>query len=79
MTKGSIAADKPIAVTLEAGKQVWWCRCGKSANQPFCDGSHKGSDFEPVPYTPKKAMTVKFCACKQTDTPPFCDGSHRNL
>ena len=66
----------PIAVNVEAGRAYWWCSCGRSAGQPFCDGSHKGGDYSPVKYTATTTGRVWFCACKQTASPPLCDGSH---
>lgn len=70
------AADSPFGVDVEEGKSYFWCACGKSANQPFCDGSHKGSEFSPVKYTADKSKKVFFCGCKQTGNQPLCDGSH---
>ena len=70
------AAEDPIAVQLEAGKPVWWCACGRSKNQPFCDGSHAGTAFEPLEFTPKASKTYFLCRCKQTARQPLCDGSH---
>lgn len=69
----------PIPVDVEAGKDYWWCACGKSLNQPFCDGSHKGSEFSPVKYTATETTQVWFCACKKTGNPPLCDGTHSKL
>jgi len=66
----------PIAVEVKAGKDYWWCACGKSMNQPFCDGSHKGSGKEPYKYTATADATLWFCVCKKTANRPFCDGSH---
>lgn len=66
----------PIAVDMIAGTDYWWCACGKSNNQPFCDGSHKGSGFSPVQYTATESKTAWFCVCKKTGNRPFCDGSH---
>jgi CDGSH-type Zn-finger protein len=66
----------PIAIDVEAGKIYWWCRCGLSQRQPFCDGTHKGTDSSPLKYTAAENGTVWFCACKRTATPPLCDGSH---
>jgi len=67
---------EPIPVEVRAGETYWWCRCGKSAQQPFCDGAHKGSDFSPLKYTAAATTTLWFCACKRTATAPLCDGSH---
>jgi CDGSH-type Zn-finger protein len=69
----------PIPVEVEAGKDYWWCACGKSATQPFCDGSHKGSGFSPLQFTAPESKKVFFCTCKRTATMPLCDGSHKNL
>jgi len=68
--------NSPYAVDVEEGKTYYWCSCGKSKNQPFCDGSHQGSEFEPVPFTAEKSETVYLCGCKKTANQPFCDGSH---
>ena len=76
MTKGQRAGDGAIAVEVEAGKSYYWCSCGKGSKQPFCDGSHKGSEFNPVAYKAEATKKMFFCACKQTNNPPFCDGSH---
>ena len=76
MTKGQRAGDGAIAVEVEAGKSYYWCSCGKSSKQPFCDGSHKGSEFNPVAYKAEATKKMFFCACKQTNNQPFCDGSH---
>lgn len=74
-----IAQKSPCAVEVEAGKSYWWCSCGKSAKQPFCDGSHKGSSFSPVEYKADKTGTAYFCGCKRTAGQPLCDGSHKKL
>jgi CDGSH-type Zn-finger protein len=79
MSKGHIAAKAPIAVEVEAGKSYFWCTCGKSAKQPFCDGSHKDTGFTPMKWTAEEDGKKFFCACKQTDGAPFCDGSHKGL
>jgi CDGSH-type Zn-finger protein len=76
MTKGQRAGDGPIAVEVEKDKSYYWCSCGKSSKQPFCDGSHQGSEFTPVVYKAEEAKKVFFCACKQTNNQPLCDGSH---
>ena len=79
MSEPVIAQKSPIPVTVEAGKTYYWCSCGKSVTQPFCDGSHKGSDFAPTPFTAEKDGTVYFCGCKHSGNGPLCDGSHKNL
>ena len=69
--------DVPIRVEVEAGKTYWWCTCGLSQNQPFCDGSHKeDAIFEPMEYTATDSRPLFFCTCKATRRAPFCDGSH---
>ena len=79
MSKGEVAAREPIAVEVEAGKAYYWCACGKSAKQPFCDGSHKGTEFAPMRWEADASGTRWFCACKQSDRQPFCDGSHKRV
>ena len=79
MTEPVVAARVPAKVTLEAGKDYWWCACGQSKNQPFCDGSHKGSEFAPVKWDAVESKTVYFCGCKHSDHAPLCDGSHQKL
>ena len=73
------AADSPFGVDVEEGKSYFWCACGKSANQPFCDGSHKGTEFTPVKFEITEARKVWLCGCKHSNDPPFCDGSHKKL
>ncbi|MEI6682099.1 MAG: CDGSH iron-sulfur domain-containing protein [Bacteroidota bacterium] len=75
----TIARKGPYAVEVEAGKAYYWCACGQSKNQPFCDGSHKGSGFTPVSHTPAESGTAYFCGCKHSKTKPLCDGSHHQL
>ena len=77
--KGQVAQKGPSAVEVEAGKAYFWCACGRSANQPFCDGSHKVTDLTPVRWKAEESGTKYFCGCKQTDNRPFCDGSHKAL
>ncbi len=79
MSEPEIAAKKPIAVTLEAGKAYFWCTCGKSAKQPFCDGAHKGGEFSPLRFVPEAAIEAKLCQCKHTKNGPYCDGAHKHL
>jgi CDGSH iron-sulfur domain-containing protein 3 len=79
MPKGHIAGSEPIAVTVEKDDAVFWCACGQSKNQPYCDGSHAGSDFRPVRWVAPKSGERWFCTCKQTSNPPFCDGTHKTL
>jgi len=68
-----------MPVEVESGKNYYWCSCGLSSNQPFCDGSHKGSEFTPVKYSPEKDGRVFFCACKRSGKGPLCDGTHKSL
>lgn len=79
MDKAIIADNKPIEIHLEGGKTYYWCQCGKSENQPFCDGSHEGTDFTPKAFTPEKSGAAYLCQCKQTKAPPYCDGSHEAI
>lgn len=69
----------PYPVDVEQGKTYYWCACGRSKNQPFCDGSHKGTDFTPVAYQAGKSEKVYFCGCKRTANKPLCDGTHNSL
>jgi CDGSH-type Zn-finger protein len=79
MSAPEIAQKSPYAVEVEAGESYWWCACGKSKRQPFCDGSHKGSEFNPVEYKAVKNGTVFFCGCKNSKNGVLCDGSHKRL
>jgi len=74
-----IAQKGPYRVELEAGKTYFWCRCGRSRSQPFCDGSHKGTDFTPLRFTAETSKPAFLCGCKHTGNPPFCDGTHKSL
>jgi len=76
MIKSKTAGEAAIAVDVEQGKSYYWCSCGNSSKQPFCDGSHKGTQFNPVVYKAELTKKMFFCACKQTNNQPFCDGSH---
>jgi len=73
------AQKAPYSYTVEAGKRYFWCACGRSQNQPFCDGSHKGTTIVPMPYLADKSEEVWFCGCKATAGKPFCDGTHNTL
>ena len=79
MSAPVIASKTPLPVDVEAGKSYWWCTCSKSAKQPFCDGSHKGTEFAPLKYDADKTGKVWFCGCKHTAKAPLCDGSHKTL
>lgn len=77
--KPVIAGREPIGVEVEEGRIYWWCTCGRSANQPFCDGSHKGTEFAPEGWEAPKTGQVFMCTCKHTGKSPLCDGSHNTL
>src|SRR5581483_7158263 len=77
MSTPVVARPKPCLVSLKEGRTYFWCTCGRSAKQPFCDGSHEGSGFAPLKFTGSDEALL--CGCKQTCTPPFCDGAHTNL
>ena len=78
MTQPVVAQKGPYALDLAAG-DYWWCACGKSAKQPFCDGSHKGGEFSPMKFTIDEAKKMWLCGCKSSGTKPFCDGTHNKL
>lgn len=79
MNQPIIAQKGPFPVEVEAGKDYYWCACGKSRKQPFCDGSHKDSGMAPVKYSADKSGTVYFCGCKHSQNGALCDGSHSKL
>ncbi len=79
MTKAVVASRKPFLVELNAGRAYAWCACGRSARQPFCDGSHAGTGIEPVRFTAEADREAVLCGCKQTGRAPFCDGAHNAL
>ena len=73
-----IGGRRPMVVNVEAGKSYWWCACGRSKSQPFCDGSHKGTAFSP-PNSSRDDRRGRFCTCKRTDTPPLATAAHKKL
>ena len=79
MSKPHIAATSPVEVSLKKEQEYYWCSCGRSKNQPFCDGSHQGTGFAPVPFKPEQSGKAWLCRCKHTGTPPYCDGTHKRL
>jgi CDGSH-type Zn-finger protein len=78
MNDAKIAGTQPTVMTLEPGT-YYWCSCGQSENQPFCNGAHKGTGFAPQAFTIEESKKVALCLCKQTGNAPFCDGAHANL
>lgn len=79
MGEALIAARTPVRVELEADKQYFYCACGRSADQPFCDGSHEGTGFTPMEFSVETDRKALLCRCKRTQDAPFCDGSHAHL
>lgn len=79
MSQPEIAAREPFGVDVTKGKTYFWCACGKSVKQPFCDGSHSGGPFSPISYKAAKTGKVYFCGCKNSGKKPLCDGSHSRL
>jgi CDGSH-type Zn-finger protein len=78
MSNGICTQKSPYAVELEPG-DYYWCACGKSKTQPFCDGSHQGSEFVPAKFTVTEKETKYLCGCRSSHNQPFCDGSHKSL
>jgi CDGSH-type Zn-finger protein len=79
MSEARVAQKAPFPIEVEAGRKYFWCACGRSAKQPFCDGSHEGTGFTPLAWSADADRTVYFCGCKQTGKTPFCDGTHNGL
>jgi len=79
MSQGHMERKEPHAVEVVSGKTYYWCACGLSKKQPFCDGTHKGTEFSPVTFTPEKDKTVFLCGCRRSAKAPFCDGTHGKL
>ena len=76
MSKPESPQNYPYAVEVEKGNSYYWCSCGKSNNQPFCYGSHQGTDFTSIELAAEESTIVYFCGCKKTGNRPVCDGSH---
>jgi len=74
-----IAFPRSIKIEVKKGEKYLWCACGMSADQPFCDGSHKGTGFSPVLYEAAEDKIVGFCGCKHSKNGPICDGTHKQL
>ena len=79
MSNPEIPQKSPYACEVKKDQAYFWCSCGKSSKQPFCDGSHQGTEFTPVKYTAEDDKTVYFCGCKQSANGCFCDGAHKDL
>ena len=79
MSEPVVAQKAPSVVAVKEGESYWWCACGRSQTQPFCDGSHAGTGISPVEWVAEKDRNVAFCGCKHTATPTMCDGAHKKL
>lgn len=79
MSEPVMAQASPFPIEVEAGRRYFWCACGRSAKQPFCDGAHKGTGLTPLPFVPEKDGKLFFCGCKATGKSPLCDGSHKRI
>lgn len=79
MSEPVVAQKSPFGVEVSAGEEYWWCACGRSQSQPFCDGSHKVTDFRPKQFVATKTETVWFCGCKHSGHAPMCDGTHKKV
>ncbi len=79
MAEPTVAQKGPYIYKTEKDDKIAWCACGKSAKQPFCDGSHKGSEFKPIILDVEEGKTYAFCGCKNTGNAPMCDGTHSKL
>ena len=77
MSTPKISQKSPYPVEVTSGSKYFWCACGKSAKQPFCDGSHKGSEFTPQAFECSESKDYYLCQCKQSANKPYCDGSHK--
>ena len=79
MSDAVIADRRPAVLELEPGETYWWCACGRSKNQPFCDGSHAGTGFSPIEFTVERKKNFALCQCKRTADSPWCDGTHAKI
>jgi len=79
MSEPKVAIPHPVSIKLEAGKTYAWCRCGLSKNQPWCDGSHKVTEFKPLVWKAEESKEVWLCQCKHTKNAPYCDGTHKTV
>lgn len=79
MEKSKVAGKSPTMVELSSGQTYAWCACGRSSNQPWCDGSHQATSLSPNVFVAQESEQKAMCMCKQTKNPPFCDGSHMQL
>ena len=79
MNNPIIADNKPIKVILKKNQEYYFCTCGRSNSQPFCDGSHKGTSFSPLAFKAEKDGEAFLCACKHTANAPYCDGTHKQF
>ncbi|HMB77884.1 MAG TPA: CDGSH iron-sulfur domain-containing protein [Kiloniellaceae bacterium] len=79
MTEPIVAQKGPYKTEVEAGKKYFWCACGRSKSQPFCDGSHAGTGLTPLMYQAKRSGPVFFCGCKASSKKPLCDGTHETV
>ena len=79
MNKVVITQKSPYLADVNEGKTYYWCSCGQSEKQPFCDGSHKGTTFNPVAFKATETKKMYFCGCKASLNQPFCDGTHNSL
>ena len=79
MSKPTIASNQPARIALEQGKKYFFCMCGKSRKQPFCDGSHQGSEFTPMAFSCDESKDYFLCQCKHSANKPYCDGTHKRF
>ena len=79
MSDSVVAQTSPYAIDVKEGEKYAWCTCGRSSNQPLCDGTHKDFGFKPLLHVAEKDETIHMCGCKTTKNPPYCDGSHKAL